>query len=427
MKVILIILTGILVSFGFFPFEFMFLPGMNTKMIMAGIGLIIITVQSGINRNSVMDKDFLMLLVYGGWVSLVGFASTVYNNTTDYTYATYVVSMLVWLSSSYVIVLVIHRVHGSVSAELVINYLVAVCVAQCILALAIDMYTPLKSVVNGILASEGFMGKNESRLYGLGCSLDVAGTRLGAVLIMIACLCMKVKSQKLLALYLAAMVIIVAIGNMISRTTIIGFVMALLYWVYVGGLLRFDISKESVRVWKGVMMALVIALPVIIYAYYSNDTVHHNIRFAFEGFFSLAEKGRWEVTSNDRLLTMIVFPDNLKTWVIGDGYFNNPLSSDYHYIGFGIGDYYMYTDIGYLRFVFYFGVVGAILFCCYMFKVADICVRRFKGYEVMFVFLLLLNYTIWCKVASDIFLVFALFLCIKREDEEVYHQQLSGR
>lgn len=427
MKVILIILVGILTSFGFFPFEFVFLPNMNTKMIMAGVGLAVIAIQSAKKRKSSIDSDFLALLIYGSLVSLIGFASTVYNNTSDYTYATYVVSMLVWLSSSYVIVSAIRQVHGRVSVELVINYLIAVCVAQCLLALTMDLYTPLKNFVDSFLASEGFMGKVESRLYGIGCSLDVAGTRFSAVLVMIACMCAdssKVKSNKSLALYLTAFAIITTIGNMIARTTIIGFIIALLYLVHIGGVFRFN--KEGARIWKGLSILLLILLPVAVYAYYNNPTIHTNIRFAFEGFFSLAEKGHWEVTSNDRLATMVVFPDSLKTWIIGDGYFNNPLSEDYHYIGRGIGEFYMNTDIGYLRFVFYFGTTGTIMFCLYMLKVAKICAQRFERYKIMFIFLLLINYIIWCKVASDIFLVFALFLCVSKENEEKYQQYLSA-
>ena len=41
-KWIKIILTGIIVSMFFFPFEFTFLPGVNTKMAMAGFGLLFI-------------------------------------------------------------------------------------------------------------------------------------------------------------------------------------------------------------------------------------------------------------------------------------------------------------------------------------------------------------------------------------------------
>lgn len=50
---------------------------------------------------------------------------------------------------------------------------------------------------------------------------------------------------------------------------------------------------------------------------------------------------------------MYVFPDNLKTWIIGDGYFNGPEDSDPYYTGeiWDIG-YYKGTDVGYLRFIF---------------------------------------------------------------------------
>lgn len=416
MKNVLVVLVGILTSFYFFPFEFVFLPGMNTKMLMAGFGLLVIGVRSSVRRDSVIDRDFLSILIYGGLVSLAGFVATVYNGTTDYTYATYVVSMLVWLSSSYVVITAIRFVHGGISVKLVINYLVAVCVAQCILALTMDLYAPLKNFVNS-LAGGGDVKMN--RLYGLGCSLDVAGTRFAAVLVMIACLCMnplKVKTNQSLALYLVAFAIIATIGNMIARTTIIGLIIALIYWVYSSGMLRFNLNKEGVRIWKGFLIMLLIFLPVTVYVYHANSIIYTNVRFAFEGFFSLVEKGYWEVHSNERLATMVVFPDNLKTWIIGDGYFNNPLSSDYFYIGRGIGTYYMNTDIGYLRFIFYFGAIGTVIFCLYMLKVAIICAQRFDGYKIMFVFLLLLNYIIWCKVATDVFLVFALFFCIDKDN-----------
>ena len=38
-KLIKILLAGIAVSFYFFPFEFTFLPEVNTRMAMAGVGL----------------------------------------------------------------------------------------------------------------------------------------------------------------------------------------------------------------------------------------------------------------------------------------------------------------------------------------------------------------------------------------------------
>lgn len=45
-------------QFLFFPFEFTFLPSINTKMAMAGIGLVILIIQLACGRKSVIDRDF---------------------------------------------------------------------------------------------------------------------------------------------------------------------------------------------------------------------------------------------------------------------------------------------------------------------------------------------------------------------------------
>lgn len=45
MQYILYTLALVVLSFYFFPFEFTFMPGINTKMAMAGIGLIVLIIQ----------------------------------------------------------------------------------------------------------------------------------------------------------------------------------------------------------------------------------------------------------------------------------------------------------------------------------------------------------------------------------------------
>ena len=55
-KLIKIFLAGIAMSFYFFPFEFSFLPGINTKMAMAGVGLILLCFNLAINRDARVDK-----------------------------------------------------------------------------------------------------------------------------------------------------------------------------------------------------------------------------------------------------------------------------------------------------------------------------------------------------------------------------------
>ena len=115
---------------------------------------------------------------------------------------------------------------------------------------------------------------------------------------------------------------------------------------------------------------------------------------------------------------MYVFPDNIKTWIIGDGYFANPGDTDPYYVGPLGGAFYKSTDVGYLRFIFYFGVIGLFAFILYFFKCAQVCVSRFKREALMFWLILLVNYILWFKVATDIFIVFALFLCVVSDDTQ---------
>lgn len=419
-KYILYILTGVAVSFGFFPFEFSFLPGINTKMLLAVGGLLVLLQKFIADREPSFSRDFIVALLFAVVVSAIGFLSVAVNGTSDYTYSTYVVSFLVWMASAYFIVRLVRAVHGKASVRLLCDYLIAVCVAQCALALMIDYYSPLKDFVDGLLATEGFMGKVEGRLYGIGCGLDVAGTRFSAVLVilMFMAFCQDNVSSKTLVWYIFAWLAIAVVGNMIARTTTVGVVLSLLVGLWKSGLPRLRLTDRCRKMVLPTVLILAVSLPLLAHLYNTNPKVRTDIRFAFEGFFSLVETGRWETNSNNRLMTMIVFPDNLKTWTVGDGLFNNPLDSDPYYIGKGVGDYYMSTDIGYLRFIFYFGIIGLTAFVLYFVKITQICARRFPKHKELFVLLLVLNFIIWFKVATDIFLVFSFFL-LPREEEAI--------
>lgn len=58
-----------------------------------------------------------------------------------------------------------------------------------------------------------------------------------------------------------------------------------------------------------------------------------------------------------------------------------------------------------------------------MCKVTKVCMNRFASYRSLFGVILLLNFAVWFKVSSDIFLVFALFLCINEEDNQIEEQK----
>lgn len=420
LKFLGMLLATVVTSMYFFPFVFTFLPVANTKMMLAAAGLALLIVNlSRSGRHGGIDGGLFRLSVWAMAISTISFAAVVFNGTHDYTFATYVVSMWVWLGGAYAVTRTIHAVHGYLSVELVCHYLIAVCVTQCFIAYAMGQEPALKDFVDSFLAGEGFMGKVKDRLYGIGAALDVAGMKFAAVLVIISFLCANVRPQAdrtRLATYLASFLVIVYVGNMIGRTTTVGACMALAYWVFA----LFTGSEEQKAgartTWLMLGGALLVALPIVIYYYNTSAFVHSNLRFAFEGFFSLAEKGRWETHSNEILKNMYTLPDNMKTWLIGDGYMDNPTESDPYYIGYAWKGFYHGTDVGYLRFIFYAGIFCMAAFVVYMFYVARTCITRFRPYSLLFAAILALNYIVWFKVSSDLFAVFALFLCMPADD-----------
>lgn len=420
LKYLAILMTGVLTSFYFFPFEFAFLPGANTKMVMAGISLVVLGIQLARSRNAMINRDFMALSLLAGLVSLSGLIAVSYNETYDYTYVTYIISMWVWLGGAYLTVNCMRWLHQEVSVRLVAHYLIGVCLVQCLLALLIDVSVPFKNFVNTYVAGFDWVQFDQlnegGRLYGIGATLDVAGLRFSTVLVMIAYLCMQKEvrtNNKKIVTFLVAFCFIAIVGNMMARTTTMGVGLSFIYWIY-----AWYKDRECGYVWNWAMGIIGIAILISIYLYQVNDNFKEDIRFAFEGFFSLWEKGEWNVGSNNLLKNMFIFPTNLKTWLIGDGYIRNPYDWDPYYVGPEIGGYYMGTDVGYLRFVFYFGVIGLCFFFMFFCKATQICMQRFKGYGLFFLLILSVNMIGWLKVSTDIFLVFALYLCINKKENE---------
>ncbi|WP_462355998.1 hypothetical protein [Phocaeicola coprophilus] len=431
-KYLVHIISVILTSFYFFPIETVFLPGVNTKMALAGIGLLILGKRLAQRRDAGINKDFFVLSLLALGISLISLLTMTINNTPDASFLTYFVSMWVWMGGAYTVVRWLDTAYGYVNVRLVCNQLIAVCVIQCLIAWTKDVYPPLQAWVDSFVGGEAFMGNTkEARLSGIGAALDVAGLRFSAVVVMIGYILSKAEelSHKQVVTYLISFLIIAIIGNMMSRTTTVGVGLALVYWIYSTNLfsLKQNIKNQKLWFWLGGILCVII--PVFIYLYFANDTFYKNIRFGFEGFFSLWETGEWQTSSNDILLEhMVVFPDNWVTWLIGDGYAANPMDKtlsffDPYYTGPIYHGYYKGTDIGYLRYIFYFGLVGTFVFVLFMWKSAWACIHRFKDYKMMFLMILLVNYIGWFKVSTDIFLVFALFLVFSSKDKENFDEQ----
>lgn len=430
-KSVQILLIVCITSLFFFPFFFSFLPGVNTKMILAVLGIFAYISDRLKGETENFEKGLWSIIPLALAVSFCSFLSMTINNTPDDSYLGYVVSMLVWLFAAYFCVFLMKKTHGEISVEIVGYYLLGVALLQCSLALLINNFASVKSLTDMYISGEKYMGVGvKNRLYGIGCALDVGGGRLGAILIVIAHLILvsikKNKSKWIFMFLFVSFLLVLVIGNMMGRTATVGFAVALSYLICS---LIFDNSFRDISIKSYLLNALIIIFFVTficIILYNTNMEARKLIRFAFEGFFNYFELGTFETNSTNMLSRGMIFPDNLQTWIIGDGYMASG-ENDPYYIGPSDYGFYMNTDAGYSRFIFYFGLVGLITFILFFVNVCRVCVQKIESLKFLFFAILILNLAIWIKVSTDLFVVFAPFLCIGYSELESKNNIMDDR
>ncbi len=403
MKVLLNVLAISITSLYFFPVGLTFLPPtLNTKMLIAVVGLFIFAYNALQRRSISISGSLLGAIAISVVFSLISLFAADYNHTTDYAYANYVISFSVWLSGAYTVCFLIRCVQGEVNFKWLTIYLALVCFSQCLLALMIDRNPLLQSFVDRyVIQGQDFM-EEVRRLYGVGASLDTAGVRFSLVLLMIAALVVSDESIRSstwsLIWLLTAFFTIAVVGNMISRTTLIGVLAALAYITLSSGILSLVIKHSLFRFHLVFITLLIIGIGFSIYLYQHDDFFLSQMRFAFEGFFNWAERGVWTTSSTEKLNKLMwIWPSDTKTWLIGSGLFDNFIYS---------------TDIGYCRFILYCGLIGFSIFSLFFLYNAAVFARRSARYMLMFVFFGIITFTVWIKVATDIFVIYALFYCL---------------
>ncbi len=412
-KLLKIILTILIASFYFFPIDIIFLPT-NTKNLLAAVGVVFVVIELIKKKEFFIPRQLLILLLICCMVSIMSLISITINQTPDTTYVTYIRSAIIWLSGAFAVCCIIRGVHGKIDVPLVGHYLIGVCLFQCASAMLIHFVPPFQEFVDNYVEQGQDLLQRIGRLYGIGASLDVAGSRFAAVLVANAFLLTsspKRVSAGLALYYTLSFVSITVIGCMIARTTMIGSIIGLVWILFSSFILPNTRQKEpTTGKWLVILFAIGILISISVVLYNASPEVNNLFRFAFEGFFNWFETGEWQTDSTTKLQSMVIWPEELKTWIIGDGYFANS-RYDPNYLGDATDrGFYMGTDIGYLRFLFYFGILGLIWIIAVVVYSTIICAEQFKEYAWLFVMALGVGLVIWAKVSTDIFLFFCMFL-----------------
>ena len=152
----------------------------------------------------------------------------------------------------------------------------------------------------------------------------------------------KKKTSRMIVLYLVTL-----LGEFFySRTSII--VSMLLLAIFCGYLL-FVVDKLKAFVKYASSALFVLFVMFLLLLQYAGN--NKSISWMFEPILNYINGKGFSATSLTIMKRMEIMP-SVSTFIIGDGYFqlNN-------------GRYYMSTDLGYLRMIFYYGIIGSYIMC----------------------------------------------------------------
>lgn len=359
-QVIKSIIAHLTVFFYIYSIRFTFLPtSASTTLIFGVVGFILFFLRLITTKSQLIHKRYLYYFFYVFILILLVFISTIYNQTADYEMLTFVIYFAVTFFSSYFVIVFLNKIDYEVNFESISNLIINVIFAQSIIALGIFYFPGFGEFIYQIekIDESGLdIIDNVSafRLTGFGTRFFEAGVISGIALILIG---FKIRNNnysfRQLLIKSLQFLFILIVGSMMARTTIVGaFLGFLLILAPKDHRIPISFLKKTMS-----FLSLIVLLPSIIYiALMNNNRVKELMEpvfnYAFEAFINYFEKGKFESASTNELKDMYILPSQMKTWIIGDGYWSNPVGNGY----------YMNTDVGFLRMIYYYGLLGVIIF-----------------------------------------------------------------
>lgn len=325
--------TGTIFLFFFlYTVDFSFVPaGIKTRMIVGGLGCCYMLYR-GITRWRFTTPVLCLCLSMALWALFV----TIYNTTQDLYWPRQMVLTLIYLMGA---IFIIELLQFENVQELL--YFIIICILINNLLAFSGMLSPSFSKFIYDLQDFELSPLYMNRAFGLG-NVFFSGGYISGLGLIIVCYLYTTKYLSFRNFVLIYLVILIS-GLFIARTTIVGII----------GLIQLLMSKGGKYAMPLISLILgVLILFPLIEMCMSSILGSSYTSWAFELTDNFLKSGTFETSSTNTLNSMYkIVPEDVKTWIIGDGLMNNPDMS-----------YYKHTDVGYYRLVFSIGLPGLALF-----------------------------------------------------------------
>lgn len=371
-----------------------------------------------LNVNKNLIKLLLIILLLG----IVSLFTNLLNNTDERVFLRYPLSFVSVIFSAYFVISFLKNIYEEISIIKISEYFVRAVFIQVIIACSMFFIPSLKEILLSIQSSAEF-DENivervaELRIIGFGSMFFGSGVINGYALILIPFLIRTSKmNNRGLFFYTFNFLLIFVVGMMMARTTMIGSILGFVLFFSPLSIKRISFSKKIPRFF---FFLFSVPSAIIIYiSFLSNeikDKISNLANFGFELFINYVDGNGLTSSSSEDLKSMYIWPSELKTYLIGDGYFIDPDNPSFYYMG---------SDVGYIRLIYYFGIIGMIIYllvCLYPLIVAYKIYQN-KLFKILFVlsgfYLIVLN----LKGFTDVFFIFILIgLALQKGQERNFN------
>lgn len=352
-------------------------------------------------------KDWTYPFIFVIFVSIFSLLTAFVNQVYEPVYVNFVFSFIGLLVSSWGISYLLKFTYGKVSMEILSFYIVLAMHIQFALSLTMFFQPSFQELIysyievgdtslNSIEATNGF------RLHGVGANFFILGVINAAIILLMTAVVKQSHCKSLKIFYALSIPYFLLVGMMMARTTLLTVPFSLFCYFYgVKNIFRYVlIVTMKFLLIVGIVFLLCYG-PIMSFVEENEEL----LRFGFEHFYNFFEGNGFSSESTSQLADMLVLPDNFSTWLIGDARITS---------GDGV-NYYMYTDIGYSRALFYFGMLGLMAFFGAYLSMVILSSRKCKSYTVLYFCMFFLFALLFYKGMCELMFLFCLFAFVDKD------------
>lgn len=383
-----------------YPVVWTFLPITVTRIIQI-LGLLFF-IKHLAKRNFLLEKRISYSLLLFCFLILFSFCPSILSGSEDTAFFKFSSNTVWYFFSSFFIIKVFSSLKLSITN--ILELIVFTGVFQACISLFMFVNPTLYNMIMSMITLTGGALTDsilvEYRLMGIGNSFWTAGVNYGMDLLFLTVLAYLGDSYiyKKKILYWCCIIIVIVAGILSARTFFISLLpIGLFILITNKKILSFFISSFKTIV---IIVLLLLLSIKLLSNFIDIDRFEKIFSWALEIFINFFAGDGMQSSSTDTMFSMYVFPDNIKTWLIGDGFYE---MSD--------GSYYKGTDIGFLRQIYYYGIIGLVFYWVVLGRFYKCTASYYKNkpivnlIKVMFLFSIVLSFKGIIDLSSYITLI----------------------